>query len=229
MQWFRMYVEFAYDAKVQVLTEALQRRYVMALCLHCDNKLENRPDDEIALSLRVTLEEWISTKLEFQKRGLLNDSGIPNGWEKRQYISDIKDPTSALRQKRYRDNKRNNRNATVTSRLPDSDTDTDKDIKDNTKVLSKKIGLDELSVEHISEWLAKKRGMGKYLNHDEYFILEQFKQYCQAKGKRYADFTAGYRNAFEWDKCQPKLTSSGIKPNKDDRAKAAIMRGLGLN
>ena len=117
--WFRLYSEFAHDPKVQVLTESLQRRYVMALCIQCSGHLENRPDDEIALSLRVTVEDWISTKNEFIKRGLFTPDGKINGWEKRQFISDIKDSTAAVRQKRYRDNKRNERNATVTSQLPE--------------------------------------------------------------------------------------------------------------
>lgn len=118
--WFRMYSEFAYDPKVQVLTEALQRRYVMLLCLHSGNQYENRPEDEIAFALRVTRDEFVTTRDEFVRRGLLNEKTYAiNGWEKRQYISDIKDPTAAERQKRYREKKRNERNDTVTSRLPE--------------------------------------------------------------------------------------------------------------
>lgn len=121
--WFRLYSEFMHDPKVQVLTEALQRRYVMLLCMQCADYLEKRPDDEIALSLRVTEEDWRVTKDEFVKRGLLLPSGKINGWEKRQFISDIKDPTAAERQKRYRENKRNARNDNVTSRPPEADTE----------------------------------------------------------------------------------------------------------
>lgn len=36
-QWFRMYAEFATDPKVQMLSEADQRRYMMLLCLRCSN------------------------------------------------------------------------------------------------------------------------------------------------------------------------------------------------
>lgn len=68
----------------------------------------------------------------------------------------------------------------------------------------KRVTLDGLSVDHIAEWLAQKRGQGKYLDHDEHFILEYFRNYCKSKGKTYADYIAGYRNAFEWDRCQPK-------------------------
>lgn len=69
---------------------------------------------------------------------------------------------------------------------------------------AQKIGLQDLSVYHIADWLAKKRSEGKYLSHDETFIVEYFKNYCESKGKRYDDYVAALRNAFEWDLCQPR-------------------------
>lgn len=63
--------------------------------------------------------------------------------------------------------------------------------------------LEELSLNHVGDWLAEKRAKGKYLQHDEQFILDYFKNYCQSKGKPYADYVAAFRNAFEWDACQP--------------------------
>lgn len=71
-----------------------------------------------------------------------------------------------------------------------------------------KITLDDLSVDHNAEWLAMKRCEGRYLLHDEHFVLEQFKQYCRSKGKKYADYLEAYRNAFEWERCQPKAGAS---------------------
>jgi hypothetical protein len=71
------------------------------------------------------------------------------------------------------------------------------------------ITLELLSVDHISEWLAKKRAEGKYIHHDEVFILERFKDYCLSKGKKYNDYIAAYRNAFEWDSCQPQQPKRG--------------------
>ena len=123
--WFRLYAEILNDPKVQILTESLRWRYVALLCLQCNESLQNTPDDEIALALRVTVEDWSLTKQELIKRRLMLKDGTLNGWEKRQYISDVKDPTAATRQQRYRDNKKSQRNDTVTSRLPDADTDTD--------------------------------------------------------------------------------------------------------
>lgn len=90
----------------------------------------------------------------------------------------------------------------------------------------KKVLLEELCVDHIADWLAEKRSQGRYLRHDEHFVLEQFKQYCRSKGKKYEDFTSAYRNAFEWEKCQPQpLNGAGIL-TKDDRAKAAVVAGV---
>lgn len=125
--WFRLYAETVNDPKVLIMPEALRWRYVALLCLHCDDKYENRPDDEIALALRITEDEWVSTRNEFVKRTLLTHEHRIKAWEKRQYISDIKDPTAAERQKRYREKKRDERNGTVTLRPPESDTDTEED------------------------------------------------------------------------------------------------------
>lgn len=87
----------------------------------------------------------------------------------------------------------------------------------------KKISLESLSIDHNREWLAEKRSQGRYLLHDENFILEHFKNYCRSKGKKYANYLAAYRNSFEWESCQPKPIHGG-NPTKEDRAKAAVMR-----
>ena len=127
--WFRMYSEIAHDPKVLILTEALRWRYVALLCLHCDGHLIGIPTDEIALALRIDKTELNATIEILTERGLLSANLEPHGWNKRQYISDIKDPTAAERQRRYRSNKYTDRNATVTRYTqlrPDTDTDTDK-------------------------------------------------------------------------------------------------------
>jgi hypothetical protein len=89
-----------------------------------------------------------------------------------------------------------------------------------------KINLETLAVDHNAEWLAKKRSEGRYMHHDEHFVLEQFKQYCRSKGVKYKDYVDAYRNAFEWERCQPKFSGAGGNPTKSDRAKDAIVRGL---
>lgn len=123
--WFRMYAEFCTDPKIQFLSEALQRRYVFALCVTCNGEIEKVTDEELAFAMRITPEEWQDTKRVFVEKGLFTPEGKVKNWEKRQYKSDVADPTNADRQKRYRENKRN---GTVTEeKRPDTDTDTEKD------------------------------------------------------------------------------------------------------
>ena len=113
-QWFRFYSEFASDPKVQILSEALQRRYVMLLCLHNADHYIDAQDDELAFALNITVEDWQETKAKLINRGLLNEDGSIHGWENRQTISDLKDPGAAARQKRYREKRKENRESNVT-------------------------------------------------------------------------------------------------------------------
>lgn len=64
----------------------------------------------------------------------------------------------------------------------------------------------DLSVEDISDWLAEKRKQGKYINHDEYFVLEQFKLYCESKSPKYTNYRSALMKAFEWESMQPKTS-----------------------
>lgn len=99
-----------------------------------------------------------------------------------------------------------------------------KKVKEGKRKTNKeKISLESLSVDHNAEWLAQKRAEGRYQMHDEHFVLEQFKQYCLSKGKKYDNYLAAYRNAFEWEKFNPKQGAA----TKDDRARSAVLRGLG--
>lgn len=111
--WFRLYNEIINDPKVLVFDECQRWRYVAVLCLHSNGQLVGRPDDEIALALRITVEEWQKTRDILKTRKLLEEDLKPHGWDKRQYLSDVKDPTAAERQRRYRNAKRDK---TVTSR-----------------------------------------------------------------------------------------------------------------
>jgi len=84
------------------------------------------------------------------------------------------------------------------------------EIKENKQ---RKISFEELSVSHIEPWLTEKRSQGTYIDHDPVAILEKFRNYCQSKGKKYADYVAAYRNAFEWESCQPKSTKQATMQN----------------
>lgn len=130
--WFRMYGEFANDPKVQMMSEAMQRRLVMILCLRCSNGdvtlHDVTPDVAVSFQLRISMDEVAETKALFMARGFIDEDWNIVNWEKRQYVSD----SSAERVRRFRDSRKkaaqlsNGCNVTVTP--PDTDTDTDIDI-----------------------------------------------------------------------------------------------------
>ncbi len=175
----------------------------MLWLLASDNKDPNSgiiegPDEKIAFRLRMAIPDF--------KKAIkyLLDKG---------FIDCLQDASKML--------SNNEQNAT-----PETETDSK---EAETEVIpptprKHKITLEQLSVDHISDWLSEKRAQGRYLMHDENFILDQFKNYCQSKGKQYADYIAGYRNAFEWERCQPHANHP--KRNKADRARDAILEGL---
>jgi hypothetical protein len=117
--WFRLYAEFATDPKVQMLSEADQRRYLMLLCIRCSNGDVTLHDDEVAFQLRISNEQWQQTKAVLIAKGLIDNASVPSAWDKRQYLSD----SSAARVAAHRAKKKQPCNVTVTP--PDTDTDTD--------------------------------------------------------------------------------------------------------
>jgi len=129
-QWFRMYSEFLTDPKVQMLSEADQRRYIMLLCLRCNGEVTLH-ETEIAFQLRISNEEWAKTKAVLIEKSLIDESNNPTNWDKRQFRSD----SSAERVSRHRAKKKQESetacNVTVTA--PDTDTDTDTDTEDKTQ------------------------------------------------------------------------------------------------
>ena len=151
--WFRMYAEFATDPKVQMLNEANQRRLLMVLCLRCNGDVTLQ-DEEVAFQLRISNDEWSTTKSTFVEKGFIDSTNKVLNWDKRQFVSD----SSAERVARHRSNKKVLCNVTVTP--PDTDTDTDTDTerdKESTTVVVlkekkvvvpqfKKPSLDELVV-----------------------------------------------------------------------------------
>lgn len=86
--WFRLYSEFSHDPKVQMMSEAMQRRYVMLLCLRCSNALVTLHETEIAFHLRISAEDLAETKAVFEAKGFIDSDWNLLNWEKRQPSSD---------------------------------------------------------------------------------------------------------------------------------------------
>lgn len=93
-----MYSEFANDPKVQSMSEAMQRRLMMLLCLRCSNTLVTLHADEIAFALRISDDELAETKALFVRKGFVSDAWEIQNWDKRQFVSD----SSASRVARHR-------------------------------------------------------------------------------------------------------------------------------
>lgn len=119
-RWFRMYAEFAHDPKVQMMSEAMQRRLLMIFCLRCGNDDVTLHVTEIAFSLRVTDAEIAATKAEFIARGFIDENWKILNWEKRQFRSD----SSRERVTKHRALQKQQCNVTVTSKKrPRTDTE----------------------------------------------------------------------------------------------------------
>lgn len=124
--WFRLYSEFAHDPKVQMLSEAMQRRYVMLLCLRCSEILETLHETEIAFQLRLSTDELDETKQLFISKNFIDKHWNLLNWDKRQFVSD----SSTMRVAKHRNKKKQASNVDETlqkrpSNAIDTDTDTD--------------------------------------------------------------------------------------------------------
>jgi len=73
--WFRMYAEFAHDPKVQMLSESMQRRYIMIMCMRCSNADVIYYTEDVAWHLRISLEDAEDTRQILTTAGL-----IEAGW-----------------------------------------------------------------------------------------------------------------------------------------------------
>jgi hypothetical protein len=133
--WFRLYSEFAHDPKIQMLSEAMQRRYVMLMCLRCSEVLETLHETEIAFQLRLSTDELDETKQLFISKNFIDEQWNLINWDKRQFVSD----SSTMRVAKHREKKKQVSNADETlqkrpSNAIDTDTDTEQIQKRTTSV-----------------------------------------------------------------------------------------------
>ena len=133
-RWFRVYDDLVDDPKVQRLSAGLFRAWMNLLCLASKNNGSLPCLDDIAYKLRVTtveaeaiIDALVSAELLDKRR----DCYSPHNWDKRQFKSDVTDPTNNERQKRWRNRQRNGE--TVTVKRPDTETDTDTDTESESK------------------------------------------------------------------------------------------------
>lgn len=135
-RWWRAYDEAASDPKLGLLSDELHRAWFNLMCIASSNDGEFPPIKQIAYTLRVKPERAAAIMAELHGAGLLDktETGFaPHNWNKRQYKADVTDPTASERMKRYRSNKRNDRNATVTQLRPETEADTETETESEKK------------------------------------------------------------------------------------------------
>jgi hypothetical protein len=144
--WFRMYSEFATDPKVQMMSENYQRRLTMLLCFRC-NEHVTLQDSEVTFLLRISDDEWATTKECFIAKGFINNDNEILNWDKRQFQSD----TSKNRVAAYRERKKKECNVTVT--LPVTKSNGVEQIQNRTEHINTPLAM--LVSMGINESLAK--------------------------------------------------------------------------
>jgi hypothetical protein len=118
-----------------MLSEAMQRRYVMLMCLRCSEVLETLHETEIAFQLRLSTDELDETKELFISKNFIDKHWNLLNWDKRQFVSD----SSTMRVAKHRNKKKQVSNADETlqkrpSNAIDTDTDTEQIQKRTTSV-----------------------------------------------------------------------------------------------
>lgn len=104
--WCRLYSEFASDPKVQMMSEAMQRRLTMLFCLRCNEALLSATESELAFALRISQTELEETKTVFLAKGFIDEHWQLVNWQTRQPLSDH---TVAARVRKHREKLRNER------------------------------------------------------------------------------------------------------------------------
>ena len=189
--WFRLYSEFAHDPKIQMLSEAMQRRYVMLLCLRCSEVLETLHETEIAFQLRLSAEELDETKQLFISKKFIDKQWNLLNWDKRQFVSD----SSTMRVARHREKKKqvSNSDETLQERPSNAiDTEADTDKKQNKRKFGSRLNQDWVLLKPWGEWAQQERP-----DLDVRKVADQFKDYWIAqpgqKGVK-LDWEATWRN-----------------------------------
>ena len=158
MTWFRMYHDFLDDPKVQKLTHAEQRHFIMLMCARCRNGNETLHDEDAAFILRISLEEFLAVKQKLVSCNILCNGNIPRNWDKRQYESDA----STQRVRAFREKKKRLRNVTVTPPETEADTETETEEK-----------RERVGAAHVSSFDSIKNITDSLTNAVDSFTLEE--------------------------------------------------------
>jgi hypothetical protein len=98
--WFRVYNDLVDDPKVQRLEPSLFKALINLWCLTSATNGVLPPINEIAFKLRMKPQKAQRVLDALKAAGLFEDGDEgthPHNWDRRQYKSDVDDPTAAER------------------------------------------------------------------------------------------------------------------------------------
>jgi hypothetical protein len=174
-----------------MLSEAMQRRYVMLLCLRCSEVLETLHETEIAFQLRLSAQELDDTKQLFIGKKFIDKQWNLLNWDKRQFVSD----SSTMRVARHREKKKqvSNSDETLQERQSNAiDTEADTDKKQNKRKLGSRLAQDWVLLKPWGEWAQQERP-----DLDVRKVADQFKDHWIAQAGQKGvklDWFATWRN-----------------------------------
>jgi len=124
-----------------MLSEAMQRRYVMLMCLRCSEVLETLHETEIAFQPRLSTGELDETKELFISKNFIDKHWNLLNWDKRQFVSD----SSTMRVAKHRNKKKQVSNVGETlQKRPSNAIDTDTEqIQKRTTSVAPPIGVSD--------------------------------------------------------------------------------------
>jgi hypothetical protein len=198
-----------------MLSEAMQRRYVMLMCLRCSETLETLHETEIAFQLRLSTGELDETKQLFISKKFIDEQWNLLNWDKRQFVSD----SSTMRVAKHREKKKQVSNADETLQKRPSnaiDTDTDTDTEQIQKKVNNKRGSrlaqDWFLSKSMGDWATQERP-----DLDVRQVAEQFKDSWVAQAGQKGvklDWDATWRN---WVR-----NTKVVKPNPYDVGRITV-------
>lgn len=88
MKWLRLWTEWGHDPKVQTMPEHMQRRHLMLLCLRRQCDTCTLSEEEIALYMRISMDDLQETKELFRRKKFIDNGWNVLQWDDRQFPSD---------------------------------------------------------------------------------------------------------------------------------------------
>lgn len=196
--WWRAYDGAVDHPKLCLLSDRAHRGWFNLLCVAAANDGVLPAMEVLTVKLRLPRKKIEAIIAELVNRALLDEvDGTlrPHNWDRRQFKSDVTDPTAAQRMQRYRNRHRNadrnERNDPVTVTPPilqTTETDTEAERKKG-KGPTRKRAATTPKVELPENWLPSED-----LTAAENGELERMRDWARANAIRRADWLATWRN-----------------------------------